>query len=161
MSEPKIQEPSMEEILASIRRIISEEGGAPGGEARGAAVSAAKEDILELTDVVQDDGSVAKIEKQPSSEPEPVAPEGGDELLSEKTAAAAGGSLAELSTLIAREHPRRDNLSLGATSRTLEDLVRDMLRPLLRQWLDENLPSLVDRLVREEIEKLVRRSHGR
>ncbi len=161
MSEPKIQEPSMEEILASIRRIISEEGGAPGGEARGASVSAEKENILELTDVVQDDGSVAKIDKPPPNEPEPAGPEGGGDLLSEQAATTAGGSLAELATLIAREHSRRDNLSLGATSRTLEDLVRDMLRPLLREWLDENLPGLVERLVREEIEKLVRRSHGR
>lgn len=160
MSEPKIQEPSMEEILASIRRIISEEGGAPGGEARAASVSVEKEDVLELTDVVQDDGSVAKIEKQPSIEPEPTPPEGGGDLLSQKTATAAGGSLAELATLVAREHSRRDNLSLGAASRTLEDLVRELLRPLLREWLDENLPGLVERLVREEIEKLVRRSYG-
>jgi len=161
MSEPKIQEPSMEEILASIRRIISEEGGAPGSEARTASVPAEKEEVLELTDVVQDDGSVAKIESQPPVEPEAAPPEGGDDLLSQKTATAAGGSLAELATLVAREHSRRDNLSLGAATRTLEDLVRELLRPLLRDWLDDNLPGLVERLVREEIEKLVRRTHGR
>ena len=151
----------MEEILASIRRIISEEGGPPAGEARPGSAPPEKEDILELTDVVQDDGSVSKLEKQPSIERGPSAPEGDDDLLSETAATAAGGSLAELATLVAREHSRRDNLSLGATSRTLEDLVREMLRPLLREWLDENLPSVVERLVREEIEKLVRRTHGR
>ena len=42
-------------------------------------------------------------------------------------------------------------------SRTLEDIVADMLRPMLKGWLDENLPSLVERLVAEEIERVARR----
>jgi cell pole-organizing protein PopZ len=41
--------------------------------------------------------------------------------------------------------------------RTLEDLVRDMLRPMLKSWLDANLPDLVERMVRAEIERLSRR----
>ncbi|MFC7399900.1 DUF2497 domain-containing protein [Chelatococcus sp. GCM10030263] len=42
--------------------------------------------------------------------------------------------------------------------RSLEDLVRDMLRPMLKSWLDDNLPSLVERLVRQEIERVARGS---
>lgn len=42
--------------------------------------------------------------------------------------------------------------------RTLEDIVSDMLRPMLKQWLDQNLPGLVEQLVREEIERVARRA---
>jgi cell pole-organizing protein PopZ len=45
---------------------------------------------------------------------------------------------------------------LVQNARTLEDLVREMLRPLLKTWLDDNLPSLVERLVRAEIERVSR-----
>lgn len=45
---------------------------------------------------------------------------------------------------------------LVQNSRTLEDLVRDMLRPMLKSWLDDNLPMLVERLVRAEIERVSR-----
>jgi cell pole-organizing protein PopZ len=41
-------------------------------------------------------------------------------------------------------------------SRTLEDMVREMLRPLLKSWLDDNLPSMVERIVRAEIERVSR-----
>ena len=151
----------MEEILASIRRIISEEGGALADKAHADAATPEKDNVLELTDVVRDDGSVSKLDKQPSTGPGHAAADGEDKLLSEKAATAAGGSLTELATMVAREYSRRDNFPLGAANRTLEDLVREMLRPLLREWLEAQLPSLVDRLVREEIEKLVRRTHGR
>ena len=43
-----------------------------------------------------------------------------------------------------------------AESRSLEDVVRDTLRPMLKAWLDDNLPQLVERLVREEIERIAR-----
>jgi cell pole-organizing protein PopZ len=45
---------------------------------------------------------------------------------------------------------------LVQNARTLEDLVREMLRPMLKSWLDENLPSMVERLVRAEIERVAR-----
>jgi cell pole-organizing protein PopZ len=45
---------------------------------------------------------------------------------------------------------------LGHTGRTLEDIVRDALRPMLQAWLDQHLPRLVERLVQEEIDRLVR-----
>jgi cell pole-organizing protein PopZ len=48
------------------------------------------------------------------------------------------------------------NTVLGQNARTLEDLVREMLRPMLKSWLDDNLPGLVERLVRAEIERVSR-----
>ena len=47
---------------------------------------------------------------------------------------------------------------LTHNARTLEDLVKDMLRPMLKNWLDENLPTIVERLVRSEIERVARGS---
>jgi cell pole-organizing protein PopZ len=48
------------------------------------------------------------------------------------------------------------NTVLGNNARTLEDLVKEMLRPMLKSWLDDNLPGLVERLVRAEIERVSR-----
>ncbi len=48
------------------------------------------------------------------------------------------------------------NTILGQNARTLEDLVKEMLRPMLKGWLDDNLPSLVERIVRAEIERVSR-----
>jgi cell pole-organizing protein PopZ len=48
------------------------------------------------------------------------------------------------------------NTVLGQNARTLEDLVKEMLRPMLKSWLDDNLPGLVDRIVRAEIERVAR-----
>ena len=45
---------------------------------------------------------------------------------------------------------------LANNARTLEDLVREMLRPMLKSWLDDNLPGMVERLVRAEIERVAR-----
>jgi len=45
---------------------------------------------------------------------------------------------------------------LSNNARTLEDLVKEMLKPMLKGWLDENLPALVERLVRAEIERVAR-----
>ena len=48
------------------------------------------------------------------------------------------------------------NTVLGNNARTLEDLVKEMLRPMLKSWLDDNLPGLVERIVRAEIERVSR-----
>jgi hypothetical protein len=45
---------------------------------------------------------------------------------------------------------------IGQNARTLEDLVKEMLRPLLKSWLDDNLPGMVERIVRAEIERVSR-----
>ncbi|WP_428979155.1 PopZ family protein [Hansschlegelia plantiphila] len=48
------------------------------------------------------------------------------------------------------------NTILTNNARTLDDIVKEMLRPMLRSWLDDNLPPLVERLVRHEIERVAR-----
>jgi cell pole-organizing protein PopZ len=54
-----------------------------------------------------------------------------------------------------REPRTETELQLGGVERTLEGIVREMLRPLLRDWLDSHLPGIVERLVREEITRVV------
>lgn len=66
-------------------------------------------------------------------------------LLSRSTSAAVDSAFASLTHTV-----------LSQNARTLDDLVKDMLRPMLKSWLDDNLPSLVERLVRAEIERVSR-----
>ena len=132
------QDPSMEEILASIKRVIAEDGraGATAGPSRSrrSAPSADpepphEEDVLELDD--------------------PVTEESG--LMSSDAAAASRERLAALSALRQRSETPVDG---GA----LEAVVRDMLRPMLKEWLDEHLPEIVERLVTREIARITGRS---
>jgi uncharacterized protein len=182
MSEAKGQhEPSMEEILASIRRIIAEDGDTAAPAEKAAPEKAAKreEEVLELTEVVEEDGSVVSLsaggakkpapepplkraaepppppEPEPEPEPEPVrTPElDDDRLVSQTTAAASMAALSQLSALTA-QRPQISDLPLGDASRTLLDVVRELLRPMLKDWLDHNLPPLVERLVQEEIRRV-------
>lgn len=88
----------------------------------------------------------------PVSDPEPPAPRAPSKpdrgLLSDEagtSTSAAFGKLAE--TML---------LNYG-DAKTIEELVQEMLRPMLKMWLDDNLPPLVERLVREEIERVARR----
>jgi hypothetical protein len=76
-----------------------------------------------------------------------------DRLISDRAAAA---SLAAMSELVSRSHrePNIESLPMGNASQTLEELTRELLRPILKAWLDENLPQIVERIVREEIGRL-------
>jgi cell pole-organizing protein PopZ len=51
---------------------------------------------------------------------------------------------------------RNSDVALGNGGLTIEDIIRDMLKPLLREWLDANLPTMVERLVHEEIKRISR-----
>jgi uncharacterized protein len=175
-------EPSMEEILASIRRIIAEDeapeggaaadAGAPAAEAAAAGESpeAASDDVLELTEVVEEEQAVASPAEAPAQngaepvlklEPEPQHDAAADERERLISAASAAASVASLSQLVARPRDRGAELPLGEVNRTLEDMVRELIRPMLKSWIDENLPPLVERLVREEITRLVREAESR
>jgi cell pole-organizing protein PopZ len=77
-----------------------------------------------------------------------------ERILSTATSGAAAAAFAQLGSL-PRERRREGELPLGDADRTLEDVVRDLLRPLLQAWLNEHLPGIVDRLVREEITRVV------
>ncbi|MEW5421052.1 DUF2497 domain-containing protein [Amorphus sp. 3PC139-8] len=78
-------------------------------------------------------------------------------LLSSNSSRSVGSAFDSLARSVEQESPAEsDPPASGKT--TLEDLVADCLRPMLRTWLDENLPSLVERMVREEIERVARKS---
>ena len=206
----KAQEPSMEEILASIRRIIADDDAnkpvpenaappkpastvapppsrpppappkaatsqpAPKPVAPSAAASnsqdaidamlaeldtpkaapkaAAAADVLDLTEAMAApptpapapsfrtiDGAADVVF---SNKPAPPLTRG---LISNETIAAVDSAFNTLAHTI-----------IGQNARTLEDLVKEMLRPMLRSWLDDNLPGLVERIVRAEIERVSR-----
>jgi uncharacterized protein len=205
------QEPTMEEILASIRRIIADDdtGKAPPRAAEPVPPAAARPDpvppppvasvtplppvaepvaqqaqfeppALELeeeplpdelpaSDVLELTESMAAPEPPPTGgfqtidgesdlvfEDRPIEPEPApaiasraepveDPLISANTTAAVDSAFNTLAHTV-----------LVQNARTLEDLVREMLRPLLKTWLDDNLPRLVERLVRAEIERVSR-----
>ena len=208
------QEPSMEEILASIRRIISDDDKEQENSAKEnedapevqepqaeeePEVAAAPEpepepepeaepepveeeeasseededddDILDLTDMEASDPEPlfeAQAYKEAEPEPEPVAapeppppatpaPEKNG-LVSPPQAGEARVSFERLSDKLSEDY---SELPIGNGAVTLEGLTRELVRPMLKEWLDQHLPMTVERLVREEIERLVMQSQRR
>ncbi|MEQ8388013.1 MAG: DUF2497 domain-containing protein [Alphaproteobacteria bacterium] len=240
-------EPSMEEILASIRRIISEEdeegrgsggdGAGPAedgdaGQAGGGGDTAAErrgqpetgngaegasafqnrndgasemaedsenreeDDVLELTDVVDDEEATAEAPGEPETDKTLAAGDQGagneadeiviseenengempvetagsvantqgsknsdeERLVSEAPAALTATAMAALHREIGGAGAQTTPDPTGLGNRTLEAIVRDLLRPLLKDWLDQNLPAIVERLVQAEIRKIARRA---
>jgi uncharacterized protein len=131
-------EPSMEAILASIKKIIAEDDGTPVPARKAVRAAAAKaevqDDVLELT--------------------EAAAPEPSDELLDTGKAQSLAQSFSVLKTL-AEPGAAPQIVRSGETS--LEGLTRDLLRPMLKEWLDANLPSLVEGMVAKEIERITKK----
>jgi cell pole-organizing protein PopZ len=198
-------EPSMEEILASIRRIIADED--PAAKQPQAAVpvppppppsppatppAATEEDVLDLAMVRAEAAVVAETKPESKPQPQPAAPddvafddsmpdepeppvpelppareafsaphvsfvaagrtpaparvtENSEGLLSGRTTEAVSNAFGALSSAI-----------FSRDARTIEDLTKELLRPMVKEWLDDNLPTLVERLVREEIERVAR-----
>jgi cell pole-organizing protein PopZ len=227
MSDDKAQqEPSMEDILASIRRILSEDEAEekskapmPEPEPEPEPMAAAplpqddidamfssapapapepepefempdlepmpmsdpepeeEDDVLELTeDMVFDEPEEepafdlsafkpgADFDFEPEPEPEPMPPprrirqvvEDDEDLISQPVAQRSTSLLTDL----AREIVRQRAIGLGNGGVTLEDMVRELLRPILKEWLDENLPYMIERIVKQEIEKMVNRAEN-
>jgi hypothetical protein len=211
----KAQEPSMEEILASIRRIIADDdtpkAAAPKPEPvappplravapppaapaspRPVLKSSAEQDevnamltaldspaadepaaasskhLLEPTDLMaaspreQNSPNVAAQPKAlrhspPVLEPRPEPPAAADETPRSLAQGIERGLLSsEASAAVDSAFNTLAHTVLLQNSRTLEDMVREMLRPLLKSWLDDNLPSMVERIVRAEIERVSR-----
>ena len=148
-------EPSMEEILASIRRIISED----------------EEETSTTETAVQSNPEIAPdpTPAQPAPvEPEPITPhletedveminksvaeavehEAEGAILDETAASAASSAFANLSASV--------RVSDGP-GKTLEQLVIDMLKPMVKDWLDANLPAIVEEKVEEEVQRVARR----
>jgi len=193
-------EPSMEEILASIRRIIADEKEEPEETAKADASAeeevmepvavAQEEEALELTQAIKDDGSIEDVkQEEPEKEPEPEiemsevekpaeaeveaekAPEEVKEepeppkteavetedeaLVSDDAASSASASLANLASKVENERQASMSTSfLGNGNRTLEDMVMELMKPMLKTWLDENLPNIVDHIVQKEVERI-------
>ena len=139
------QEPSMEEILASIRKVISEDD-EEGTEAEEKIAEAEpkpvfeEDDTLELTEEFEPD-----LAEEITLVDEVLNDEG---LVSAVTTEAGASAFAQLAGA------NDPNLMLGRADRTLESLVREVMRPLLSSWLEANLPNVVERLVQAEIQKM-------
>jgi len=202
-AKPNAAEPSMEEILASIRRIISEDSDGASKPAAAAAaprpvmrpaaapaieaprpaapapVPAVPEppargaEVLELTQMVGSDGSVVSLKPvravpEPETPkpvlppvqaaPAPMAPPRAEAPLTSKaTAGAMAAAIASLQGAV-REREARTATStpVGPSGLTVEEIVRQELRGMLQAWLDQHLPAITERLVRREVERLVR-----
>jgi cell pole-organizing protein PopZ len=236
MTQPaKVQEPSMEEILASIRRIIADDEAKPAGEKAPAAAAPPPKPVMKevpssaiaaakvppaaaskpapvpppppapAVSNSQDDidAMLASLEEAPASDVRPPQPDGEvfdltDEMaLPDPPPAPAAAAFQKVDpqddiefTEAARTTPPQPayepppietsapppqailsrttvnavesafntlaNTVLSNNARTLEDLVKEMLRPMLKSWLDDNLPGLVERIVKAEIERVSR-----
>ena len=154
----------MEQILATVRRIIAEDE--LGAERSPGGLPVVGGEVLELTDMLQPDGRVRRIppfgtglrgpdEPQVAAMPdgriEPAPPRPGaanpEAGPPEPRNGSAGPRGERGPRVLADPSPR-------AADRTLEELVGEMLRPMLQRWLDENLPELVQRAVRAEVARL-------
>ncbi len=180
------QEPSMEEILASIRRIITEDevGGERPAQDRAAAAksprraepppkpaaveqphdpdeeSEASADVLELSEAQMTAVEEAhELEQAADADyPEPHAMNGSSArgIVAREEPTGMGLLSANADATVTSAFSTLANTILSSEARTLEDLVREMLRPMLKAWLDDNLPPLVERMVRDEIERVSR-----
>ncbi|MEG3086056.1 DUF2497 domain-containing protein [Sphingomonas sp. PB4P5] len=162
-------EPSMEDILSSIKRIIAEEGDAAGATRMGrklprpASMPRADiddfghDEILELSNPVrydQEDPMPQPYAYSPAPTPPAQAapapataavPEA-EPILSPQATQATRGPLEALSRMIVKPDV--------SGSDTLEGLVREMIRPMLRDWMDANLPNMVEQMVAQEIARI-------
>ena len=156
-------DPSMEDILASIRRILSEDEVAAGDHP-----DAPEADRRSDIGGRRCDGTGSRDD---GPEPAPVdtartaaagrrtagcraCPVVASTMVAPETAAAAASSVSEMVRRLAVER----NMQVRSNGPTIEDIVREELRPLLKAWLDINLPPMVERLVRAEIERVVGRA---
>ena len=81
-------------------------------------------------------------------------PEGAEGLVSTATYRASTDVLGDLARAILSQR----ELQVGGSDITLEGMVREMMRPLLKEWLDQNLPYLIERLVKKEIDRMINRA---
>lgn len=173
---PGAADPSMDDILASIRKILNEDeqsGDAtlvtPAAAAPPAAIQLTPDMMIAPPEAAAEAPSAAPVVEPP---PPPVAqipeswpeeipamtasvPESSEKpgLVDPAAAAAAAASLGALSRAVAME--RATQVTRGGIS--IEDVVREEVRPLLKAWLDEHLPATVERMVRAEIERVMSR----
>ncbi len=185
----------MEDILSSIRRILSDDGEEAEAEAPPFTPAPAREQPLKAKAVPAPAADLSADEPLAPPAAKPEAPSPGDErdeeigfaeqdegdapppsppsardnvfhltaemrlpperqVLSRATSNASSDVLSQLAKAIL---DRRD-IAIGGRDMTIEGLVREMLRPMLKEWLDRNLPYLIERLVKKEIDYMVNRA---
>jgi len=130
----------MEDILASIKKVIAEEK-----DLRGAADMATREPTETAAADSEDEEDILELDQ-----PIGTRIDLGPPLLDEQVAETARHSLDELSTIAASVPP-------APQVNPLEEMVREMLRPMLKQWLDEHLPEMVSEHVKREISRITGR----
>ncbi|MFL6756515.1 MAG: DUF2497 domain-containing protein [Sphingomicrobium sp.] len=131
------REPSMEDILASIKRVIADEK-----EIRAAAPPAPPDDGDQVDDVLELDESMEAVTLPP--------PDLGPPLMEEEVADTSRQKLETLASVAATAPP-------PPQFNPLEEMIREMLKPILKQWLDEHLPGIVDEHVKREIQRITGR----
>jgi hypothetical protein len=158
----------MDDILASIRKILNEDEAQPAAATAPAVVEPAEE-ALDLTpdmmiaapEVVPPPAPPQLLQMEPAPPPMPPPPApmpeppAASSLVSAPAAAAAAAALGQLSRAVAQDRAATISRAPGLS---IEDVVREELRPLLKEWLDTHLPPLVERLVRAEIERVMSRA---
>lgn len=132
------REPSMEDILSSIRRVIARD------EAPSARVQRGGEDVLDLHD--EEAGHADE-----AGDPTPAIPTE-EELVSAASADAARQSLEALNAAVSPA--AAPTAATPANGRTMEEVVLEALRPMLKQWLDTHLPAMVEAMVAKEISRI-------
>jgi|SRR6476661_618188 cell pole-organizing protein PopZ len=135
------REPSMEDILASIKKVIAEEK-----ELRtsGEPIDSVEDEPLP-EDISTTDDDILELD-------EPLAPpmDLGPPLVDDELAGQSRQKLEALQTVAATVPP-------APTTNPLEEIIREMLRPMLKQWLDDHLPQMVDEHVKREISRITGR----
>jgi cell pole-organizing protein PopZ len=155
----------MEDIVSSIRRILSEDETPAGLAAKPPEPKppheAADDGVLVLDPSMMVPDPAHEAEPLPAPPPAPApAPEAPPDvrltappqLVAHEVAAAAATSVGSLVRTLTER-----TVQVRSGGPTVEDIVREELRPLLKSWLDANLPALVERLVRAEIDRVVGR----
>jgi len=175
----------MDEILASIRRIITDDD-APEGDANAPEPTAAStgstpaakgksEDALSVNEVEVPSGNTAKTDPNKKTSDDAVtvsekempetkagdAQAGPEEILvSDKAATDTASAFAKLSVAV-KESSGEPSMTMPAPGRSLEDVVRELLRPILKEWLETHLPEIVREHVEEEVARISRGSRSR
>ena len=158
-------EASMEEILASIRRIISQDDNDESSdrlhhEDKNKSTVNDEDEILVLTDVVDEDVSIEVNKTQGKSDinlnAETISTNVRDKyeepIISSKFEELSISLISDLVSAIG------SGATIGTENKTFEQLTKEMLRPMLKEWLDANLPKTVENIVREEIKRIVVKS---
>lgn len=164
------EDKKVEEILSSIRNIISEDikdHASPNfpSATHPARAQKTNDPVIELTQMVEKDGSIVNLSSpKPQATSSNVAPQEPrssqrEEIISSAAAHEFANAFSNLENTLkaplssAPQLPTFDKNNVGQM--TLEMIVNQMLQPLLKEWLDKHLPSLVKLLVSEQIEKIL------